>query len=235
LNDKSADSSSDSPPLRPGPPPLRIYHLLAATAVTSILLAVTKLPVGVSNQGATRMMQSGTSILSIVAAGMALTCVGFGFVWRRSGRRFFDQPGHWVLLLEAAPMLVFDVMVAVSAFIHRLGFSQYEHWPLLLYAISFFFGWPVLGVLAAWKGADTLWWRSYFILQILLIPAIPTSQLLGLSAMSLFSIISCGLLVLLTVAVIADHRAHRARDWSHWLGVVLWTSAIGVSLIAGIL
>ena len=144
MSDEPHTPVIDAPPERPGPPPLRIHHLLAATVVTSILLTITKLPLGASDQGATSVMQSGTSILSIVATGMAVTCVGFGFVWRRSGRRFFDKPGHWLLLLEALPMLCFDMMVAVSSLMHRLGFSEYEHWPLLIYGISVFFGWPAL-------------------------------------------------------------------------------------------
>src|SRR5262249_44579364 len=88
----------------------------------------------------------------------------------------------------------------------------------------------VMNGYAAWKIADTIGWRLYFVVQ--------ASQMVLLYAMLYFltswqSVTSGSArylpfvllqylpLVLLVMAAIGDGISRRTRDWPHWVGVVL--------------
>src|SRR5262245_40891832 len=107
MTDELPGSSVDETVSPPGPPPLRIHHFLVATAVAALLLTLAKLLVSDETMALTGYFTSGPGIVSILLGGIELTLIGFGIAWRRQGRRFFDQPGHWLLLFTLFRLVFF--------------------------------------------------------------------------------------------------------------------------------
>lgn len=98
---------SDLPPLR-----LRLHHLFALTAVAAILLALAG-PRDLSGLEAPPLLQlsfTGLGIVYTILASVAITFTAYGFAWRRQGRPFFDEPGHWLLVTIAVQQLLSSLL-----------------------------------------------------------------------------------------------------------------------------
>jgi len=100
---------------RPDPPPLRIHHIMVATAVVAVLLSISQFLRQSNTLGLSTFVASGQGILMTISAGLAATLTGFGFVWRRHGHSYFDQPGHWLLLGQSLMISIFVVAALISA------------------------------------------------------------------------------------------------------------------------
>lgn len=220
-------------PERLGSPPLRIHHFLMATAVTAGLLGLAKTVIDDDQLGMAGYLGSGTGILQTISASIAITAVGYGIAWRCAGRAFFHQPGHWLLVMRtfgAAPVLLFGLTYIAQ----YMGEKNLPNAFAAVYAIGMSVCWTALNALAAWKGADSRWWRTYFITQALLYVLVPL--MVGTGSILVFIILYSGILILLmTAAIVADRRARRGRDWPHWLGVALVASGLLVAVISQII
>ena len=64
---------------RPDPPPLRIHHIMAATAVVAVLLSISQFLRQSNTLGLSAFVASGQGILMTITAGLAATLTGFGF------------------------------------------------------------------------------------------------------------------------------------------------------------
>ena len=64
---------------------------------------------------------SGVGVIYTIASSVALTIVAYGLYWRRKGYRFFDQPGHWILVEVAVRQLLYLIPVLIDR-----GLSIYE-------------------------------------------------------------------------------------------------------------
>lgn len=73
----------------PGPPSLRIHHILVATTVTALFLSVSYELRRNNVYGLSSYLASSRGIVMTIATGLAVTIVGFGFVWRHHGLSFF--------------------------------------------------------------------------------------------------------------------------------------------------
>jgi hypothetical protein len=204
------------------PPPLRIHHIMVATAVIAVLLSINHSLRQTNSFGLSSFATSGRGITMAITAGLAATIVGFGFAWRRSGYSFFDQPGNWLLLSHSLTIGFFMMAAAICAF--QLPDS---HIATSIPFGAFYFLLIVLGIAlnlwAAWRIADSIPWKFIFLVD-------------GLTVICLFGVIWLGfrglvpiviwgapiaVLLLLLLASWADRRDHVRRDWPHWLGVCL--------------
>ena len=108
-----SDEPNFTPPANfPSVPPLRIHHFLVATAVTAVLLAAGKSLLENNDVNMSNFLESGTGIVNAISSGLAITVIGFGIAWRRAGRVFFNQPGHWLLLFATFSLVVYCMLVA---------------------------------------------------------------------------------------------------------------------------
>jgi hypothetical protein len=214
---------------RPGPPPLRIHHLLVMTAIAAGLLSVNELLRRDDVMGTAQFITSGIGVVYTNATAIALTLVVFGAWWRFDGRAFFDLPGHWLLVKQSLFVGIF-IAIAATGSLRVLGLDDLENVPM--YAFIVFANVGVIGVSiwVAWKVADSMAWRLWFILYGLEMPANWLFAILGQLSQTHIRLMPVILLILLVLAAIGDKAASRVRDWPHWLAVgmqaVLLASAI---------
>src|SRR5205085_3855199 len=151
VTDDSTSAQPDSPSARRGSPPLRIHHILIATAAVAVLLAISRIAIAPT---------SGLAVLYLISGGVAWTIVGLGIAWRRAGHSFFQHPGHWMLMTFA--------ISTTSSFVRRFNYAIWQSTGHL-FGLFFVFGWISSCVLlacdfvAAWKRFGSSWWRYYFI------------------------------------------------------------------------
>jgi hypothetical protein len=209
----------DTPPDRPGPPPLRIHHILACIAVTALLFTMVR--VSLHSYGQEPKYISGASgIVFVIASGIALTLVGFGFAWLREGLAFFNQPGHWLLLLSLDSIAHYSLNF-LDVIIPRTDPPSGMSWLYSIGSSVIFLTCLVCVFVAAWIGFQSRWWRAYFLTQGLLQFALPAFALWSPSRETLWAIQDTLLLSVLTAAAFADLRAGRRRDWVNWTGVAI--------------
>jgi hypothetical protein len=94
VTDESTDTPTDSPSPRPGPPPLRIHHILLATAVTAVALSLQKWLLPAGGFEPDNVLDGASRIWSTISTSLAFTAVGFTIAWRRAGYPFLRSPGH---------------------------------------------------------------------------------------------------------------------------------------------
>src|SRR5262245_54412506 len=98
---------------------LRLRHLFALMAVMAVLLTVSRpqridfgnLPVKFPAQ--IYAVQAVAVAIQQIPASIALTALGFGIVGYRSGKLFFNQPGHW-LLVELSLLSLLSLPSAIA-------------------------------------------------------------------------------------------------------------------------
>ena len=220
-------TESLEPAMRPGPPPLRIHHFLAATVVAAVLLSIGHAVRHGEPSALLGYYRNGLGFIGTIAVAVATTIVGFGFVWRLEGRSFFDLPGHWLLLQRALSVATFLVAGVAEAIHHTSEYALVGLWfgAQTLFACG-------ISLWVAIRVADTWLWRFYFLLSASTIVVWPLSaRLVGPSSLTaVWMTISMILAGLLFSAAAWDFIAGRRRDWPHWLGVALTLGVIGTSL-----
>ena len=210
---------------RPPIPRLRIHHLLVATAVVAVLLAAAMVSRDSKSFGLVDLVESGMGVVVAISTGLAVTVVAFGVHWLRAGFRFFDQPGHW-LLLEQSFLVGLFVMAGVSGLLHLAPGDTLNDvlmgvnivYGSLLQLVSF-----CLSLWAAQKIADSRWWRAVFLIDAGTWAAVWIAQLVGSTLFSIVVFQFGPMVSVVAVAVAAwqDLRLRRPRDWAHWLGATL--------------
>jgi hypothetical protein len=100
--DLVADIPLDSFPTAPERLRFRLWHLFLLMAVMAVILAITApnqiSSPGLSDDSPLRLIFTGLGIVGSIVTAAAITAAGLGLYWRNHGQRFFDQPGHWLLL-----------------------------------------------------------------------------------------------------------------------------------------
>jgi hypothetical protein len=216
-----------------GPPPLRIHHLLACAVVVGVQLSLWRafFPAD-ANQPGIYMTMAGIGLtFSAIGATMAL----FSIWWQIIGRRGLTQPGQWLFFTNVLSLIGWLSGMMAYYWLREVRYGSGATWGgrdilLVAYQTIVFalqYGLPlILFSWCAWKVADSLPWRMYFVLLAigpllfnLLVTfwgtGMPTAYILLHLART-----ALGLLFLLT-AVAQEIAAHRARYWTHWLGIGL--------------
>jgi hypothetical protein len=234
MNEPNAPYEQQSAPA-PQLPPLRIHHILVATAVTAVFLSFAQALQRNEIGGLSEFIASGTGVLYAVTTSLALTAVGFGLYWRRRGIPFFHQPGPWLMVTQALGAWI----VFVFAIILIYPATERNAMGGLFFALLFLgLNLAVISVdfWAAWRVGDTPWWRLLFITKGAMV--IATFALPFIVRPTQISHANLGmylLIVILLVAAASTDRLHRrARDWLHWVGVVM-SAAVYLAVTAPLL
>lgn len=218
-------------------PPLRIHHLLAAMTVTAVFLSITRVLEQHDVYGFASFIRSNLGVLYAVCTSLALTGIGLGFYWRTKGVRFFNQPGHWLLVKQS--LGVWILLIAA----YSVATTSLEIGPHPGNVIGVFsFGTALAGIcicfFAAWRIADSVWWRTLFAIEGLIGIGIFVWPLILQFSPMMFGVAQLGmralLLTLLVVVSITDRKAVRERDWPHWLGVFIYLTIYVAAIAADI-
>ena len=218
------------------PPPLRIHHILVATAVTAVFLSFARSLQQPEIGGLFAFISSGMGVMYAVSSSLALTALGLGLYWRRRGIAFFHQPGHWLLISHAFGVWVV-VLAAVFLVMRPAGQSALAADFFGLFFLALNLAMTCIDLIAAWRVGDTRWWRLLFIFKGLMVIGVFALSMLvfSLGSLQMFALAHVGvqlfLFFLLVGAATNDRRARRKRDWPHWLGVFLSLAVYTVALV----
>jgi hypothetical protein len=162
---------------------------------------------------------AGWEIRDLVTSSVALTLAGLGLSWRRPGWSFFQQPGHWLLVIQTT--VLFNTAVWDLYWINGR-----PSWMVTFLIPIPFTVKVVLLIGATWKGFDSRWWRAFFLAQITLdfVPLLVSSYVQV--ALYLGS-----LLPLLCLASLGDLRTNRRRDWLSWAGVAITMTDLATGVV----
>jgi hypothetical protein len=182
----SEDQSTTPPVLaqdRPGPPPLRIHHVLVWMAVAAVSFTFYRLfLVEVTPEWYSSSLKGYGGAVAMSAIGLIIQAAGitlflFAVYWRRKGVAVFRGPGEWLLcafpysIIEPAFTHLIFPAVFTTLFNQQPWHDYRLVWELgdiaraLFWTCGFllqlgiptaFFGW------CAWKIADSLVWRLVF-------------------------------------------------------------------------
>ena len=239
--------------LKPAPQQLRLHHLFTLTAVMALLLALSgpRSVRGFETPPLVEFIMNGVGVLYTIASSVAITIVIYGLAWKRKGYRFFDQPGHWLMVEITLQQLLYLIPALILP-----GWAIYEGQiagtpglPGALLQLAIF---PTLAIamvivnvyIGRNKCIETYWARVFFAKAATIVPVI--GDLL--------------VLVLLDRAVRADRpqrgglkgqvsrrgfvqpivsplRPGLQRDPAHWCGVVIqfMMSGLAFLMMAGML
>jgi hypothetical protein len=235
-NDSSNLSpDADHPPVGAAPlglPRLQVIHLMLWMAATAVALAPYQL-----QQQAQAQMSPGAQALSsapATALGMVYGVAAGGFlfiaaalpIWKRQGRVFRLEPGHWVAIQGACQWFVW--LATWSALFlsadQPYGVMRLLTIPRLLLGLAFFLIYLRLVV----RSGESLPWRwTYLALAVLpaaascfamILPFVggPRNQVIAQLLPHGIAAATIGLLLL--IAMLNDLRRQQPRHWTHWLG-----------------
>jgi hypothetical protein len=216
------------------PQRLRLHHLFVLTAVMAVLLAIQGpqrdyFTGNYQPPPALRMLWLVVGIAHTILSAAALTVLGYGIVGHRRGLRFFDQPGHW-LVVEISLTALFGIVPGIG---YRLLLGNFgspkqptmgDHQMQILMILM---GYSVL-VLVLGRIALNIYlgkskcnerrWKSVFYAKAL------ATILFGLGDL---------IVGLLTInALRADRRQQVIRDAGHWCGVAIQIALISLTLVS---
>lgn len=263
MSDPFANDPGDStPPQSPGecpfgprspfaehyrPPRLGIIHLLAWTAATAVLLKfslamemIRDARIGPTPQ-ARHVFVEALGLIGTVGSAAALVGAGIlllAKIRRRGGRL---QPGHWLLVIVAAVLLLSLLIWGLQtlALLAELDgyYPSYPRWwvfarwslPEILSAGMYFY--------AALASKDGRTWKSCFGVLA------AVSFMWGLWYVGLglsdrpwlwfnFPLGSMIVGLVLLVTVLVDLRHGPRRDWLHWLGVAVVATSVLIVLVS---
>jgi len=216
-------------------PPLRIHHLMLWTAVTAVMMAITK-----SYDSPSAVVDSATIVGWVAASAVALVVTIFGCVWRRRGLPFFNQPGHGIAVLIVLGVLRWSISTAMDSFIPILVDARLLLFYVLPSLLCSLLAIPF--IIWIWRRlADTKIWKWYFFLWLLgallepggilvlgfELTSIGTTIWLGITLLKISFWIRAPEMLVLLVALAVDRRRQTPRHWTHWAAVLAY---IGVGL-----
>lgn len=240
----STESSvrSDVTDERPGPPPLRIHHLMACAVVTAVELSLIRFMWLRSPQQQMAAANGFFACLQVLSA-IGLTLTGFSIYWWRKGYASFSQPGQMLLLHYAVSFVLQLASMAFVVAMFGIDGHPRDTQVIWLYSLVLGLGSLVFTVLVpivfyawcAWKIADSAAWRVLFALCALTSLLSSTFFMIAAqfvvrfqpSNMQMFFAIPYlargGILLPLgVIAAMSDLSAKRPRSWTHWAGLALW-------------
>jgi hypothetical protein len=193
MTDELAPAQPDSLSERPGPPPLRIHHLLLCTVVASTLLACVHSQRNSGIQwGNTEADWVQIAVSDIVlAAGSTLGALLI--YWRVRGYDALSQPGQWLLIpflwhaTTPWPLMFIDQLFSAGSFHGKeiLLWNLSDVMQFFVLCINDTVRWIIPAmfyVVAARRAADTRPWRVYLAIVALRESWIAFFQLLATTA-----------------------------------------------------
>ena len=224
------------------PPRLGIIHLLAWTAATAVLLKLLQALGAVGNAAdmaelptMARVNQCLILIFQSTSQAAVITGAGLLALGKARGAAGRLQPGHWILVLEAAGVLgsQYPAWVVWFLFADTVVFS--ERFSALLFPAGCLMLFLPGGayVILAFRTSEGPRWKTMF--SALAVHAFLNPVPLRNMALSggWFGVCPIWQLVLgavLAIVVCRDIRSGERRDWIHWLAVAVIAVGVLVSL-----
>jgi hypothetical protein len=205
-------------------PRLRLHHLFALTSVMAVMMGLSGPQYDFGPQPADvpqllRIILVCWGLVYSLLTSIAVTIVAYGIAWKRSGARFFDQPGHW-LMAEIALASLLGLLAQIAYRAARALSSNGDADASLF--IVFGIGSPVIGlfriafnIFLGLKKCREPRWKWVFDLKALAVIVQVFVELL--------------VLVMLSRAALIDRREGVRRDAVHRCGVSI---QIALSMIA---
>ena len=227
-NDDTSTNDIQAEDLRPK---LRLHHLFALTAVMAVLLAIQ----GPQRKDVNRdvvvaplhIVPAEWGIWGVVyqiLAAAAITVLVYGIAGYRSGRTFFGQPGHWVLVeIAVSTALVFPVHLLSRS----VDFSQTSlKWPVMivvlvaiLSTLSLVLGRVVLNTFLARKCSERRWKRLFY----------------AKAFAAVFFIWADFFVILFAVKAARTDRSEGViRDVRHWCGVAIQLAISSLAILSAL-
>ena len=152
----------DPPPARPR---FRLQHLFILITVIAVMLTIAgpqPEPAGAGVSLFQQQVNTGYELVRAILGAIALTAVGYGLYWRRQGRRFLDQPGHWLLIEAAFSALLVGYVHVVLRLVTGQGwkdasFPTTATWVWLVYVIAPFVELATVNIYFGSKQRDPRW------------------------------------------------------------------------------
>jgi hypothetical protein len=233
------------------PPPLRIHHLLACTAVAALRVTVWRqtMPSEHLDVWLSQPHHSAIAAIGLAAQGVGFTFAIFSVYWYFKGHAVFSQPGQWVLLSYFFSM-TFELL---SPYLHQLLVSLGFTWTgipwqrnILVWTANDFISAIIQSLLftlntlvpiaffiwCAWRIANSWPWRLVFIsssmldlvslVSLVITPlGIGSPFILLDSANTIYLVLQAPVLCFTTTAIIHDVVARCPLSWTHWVGALL--------------
>jgi hypothetical protein len=214
-------------------PPLRVHHILVATAATSVFMWFAQVLERRDIIGLSDFIGSSMGVTYCIATALALTTLGFALYWRRAGSAFFHQPGHWLLVEQALGVWIFPV--ALLGLVGPSSTPNPTYTPLVgLFFVGLNLAVGGINFWAAWRVADTRSWKVLFALAGAIVAGSFVWRIFFRRSpylLALVSLITAVLLFIALLAAVIGDRSHRARDWPHWLGVFIRIAGLLVAIV----
>ena len=215
---------------------MRIPHILLWMCASAVLLTAMRQVhhyyVGQFDSGAEQYHRylGVMFAFAAVSGGAGLLAVVLGVQRRRQGERAFTAPGHWVVLLMLLSAINYAVLFPASIWLQLRN---------LIFAPGVLEGFiqlpAIVLAVVAWKKCTLLiFWRGFFLLQVLsgVAGCVMSLGVVPLMPYSVVSMVLNGLTaVVFFVAVGGDFVTRRFWDWLHWIGVVLLMSSFAMSFV----
>lgn len=219
-------------PAPTGLPRLQVIHLMLWMAAT----AVAFLPYQMQRQAQDRMSPGAAELSQTVSAtaigvitglstGSDLLVVAALWYWRRKGRGYRLQPGHW-FAFEGVGQWIMAAglwLIILNSEGPRYGSFAWRIIPHLLIGLGFF----ACYIWLAWRSKEPSRWRWTFAATalspvaawLLTVVAAFTGSLRGsIGAFMISSAATTAVVgLLLLAAMVGDLRVKTDRHWSHWL------------------
>jgi hypothetical protein len=237
---------------RPGPPPLRIHHLMACAVVTAVELSLLRLML---NRGPQQTAAGdGVFAFTQVLSAIGLTLTGFSIYWRSKGYASFSQPGQMLLLQYAVSFVLqlFSMVLVMAMIGNNASPSNVSGIRLLSTVLGV--GSLLFGVIlpmafyawCAWKVADTGPWRMLFVCCAVMSAMSQTFVVFAVQFVMrisptnipiVFAVphLARGAVLLPMGAFVAmsDLARRTVRSWTHWAGLILWLMGLVGMLLTG--
>jgi hypothetical protein len=247
ISDSSNHPLDADPPENVAPrglPRLQVIHLMlwmAATAVAFLPYQLQRRAQSQISPGAEELTQSVSATAVGVASGMAAGAYLFVsaalWYWRRQGRAFRLQPGHWFAFEGVGEwaMAAGLWLILLNSEGSSYGLLPWLMIPRLIVGLGFFacFLWLAL------RSQEPARWRWTFAATaltpvaawFLTMVAAFTGLLRGrMTAFMIPNVAAAGLLALILVMAMAgDARNKTDRHWSHWLSIAMRLAALAAT------
>jgi hypothetical protein len=230
------DSANEIAPADPTflddrPQRFRLHHLFVLTAVMAVLLAINgphRDYAGFNPPPVLMMLWLVIGIAHTSLSAAALTALGYGIAWHRRRLRFFDQPGHW-LLVEISLTALFGIVPGIGyRLLGDIGNPKQPtmgdiHMGIVIALMGYsllvlVFGRIAINIYLGRTKCNERQWKSVFYAKAL------AAILFGLG-----DLIVCLMTIL---AVRADSRQQVTRDAGHWCGVAIQLALCSLTLLS---
>jgi hypothetical protein len=231
------DDQSTLPP--PTSPPLSVKYLLVWTTFTALLIICRQLPATMLPQARHAVRPTDSAVVTFESMLNAANIGGLLiFLFRRRPSFVLKDPGHWLLVMQGATLIVSVALNLAYFLVYRVDpdFGS----GLVVSIVDCAVG-VLLYLVPAIEYRGERSWKLYFWLEtfvnlaygVMLIGIITSNwTFTAVHLDSLIVVFIAAMIVPLIVVALLDLVMRRRRDWLHWLGVFTLAGTLLTALLS---